>query len=78
MMTCKDCIHYDVCWNIKEISFGNPMIQTESLCESFKAKSDFVEFPLKVGNMTILRENGKIVGDSTGFGYFGGAKSEKA
>ena len=60
-MTCKDCIHYDVCWSIKEISFGNPMVQKESLCSSFKAKSDFVEFPLQVGNMTILRENGKIV-----------------
>ena len=26
----------------------------------------------------VALENGKIVGDSTGFGYFGGAKSEKA
>lgn len=60
-MTCKDCLHYDVCWCIKEISFGNPMVKKESLCSSFKAKSDFVEFPLKIGSMTILRENGKIV-----------------
>ena len=48
-MTCQDCIHYDVCWRIKEVETGNPMITSYHICRAFKDKSRFVELPCKVG-----------------------------
>lgn len=45
-MTCKDCIHYDVC-------IQNIDTQTEGLtvCKYFKDKSRFIELPCKVGDI---------------------------
>ena len=39
-MTCKDCIHYDVCYHIEH--YGR-LIETEEPCGGFKNKADFVE-----------------------------------
>lgn len=40
-MTCKDCIHYDVC--CKYMAIPN------HLCKDFKDKSKYIELPCKVG-----------------------------
>lgn len=55
-MTCKDCIHYDVCGyrNIENPKECNETISDlndiEKLCESFKDKSLYIELPCKVGD----------------------------
>ncbi len=52
-MTCKDCIHYSVCFITdedveKEVGkFG---------CDDFKDKSRFVELPCNVGDITIKKD----------------------
>ena len=43
-MTCKDCVHYEVC-NI----FGDEVLG--NLCVYFKDKSKFIELPCKVGDI---------------------------
>ena len=48
--TCKDCIHYDVCWQRIEIDNGNFMLGCIGNCNKFKDKSRFVELPCKVGD----------------------------
>ena len=35
-MTCKDCVHYVVCWRVKEVETGNPMITEYALCRAFE------------------------------------------
>lgn len=42
-MTCKDCIHYDICLG----AFGDCLYQT---CDSFKDKSKFIEIPCSIGD----------------------------
>lgn len=44
MMTCKDCIHYDVCGSTEQLTEG--FIP----CNLFKDKSRFVELPCKVSD----------------------------
>lgn len=44
MVTCKDCIHFDVC-DYCEMTVENPY-----LCDFFKDRSRFVELPCKVGD----------------------------
>ena len=44
-MTCKDCVHYDVCNRI-----GNKILNGFEVCNQFKDKSRFVELPCKVGD----------------------------
>ena len=39
-MTCKDCIHYEVCYHIEH--YGRHM-ETEEPCGGFKNKSDYAE-----------------------------------
>ncbi len=41
-MTCKECVHYEVC-----VYLGN--ILDVSICDDFKPKSRFVELPCEVG-----------------------------
>lgn len=41
-MTCKDCIHYEIC------KMDGTIIETKK-CEYFKDKSKFIELPCKVG-----------------------------
>ena len=40
MATCKDCIHYDVCYHIEH--YGRHM-ETEEPCGGFKNKADHAE-----------------------------------
>lgn len=54
-MTCKDCIHYDVCEAVRGRSNRvgkNSLRVAEKHCpyNSFKDKSRFVELPCKVGD----------------------------
>ena len=49
-MTCKDCIHYDVCHNnFKNIDLNEEMTD-EHRCVYFKDKSRIIELPCKVGD----------------------------
>lgn len=49
-MTCKDCIHYVVCWRVKEVETGNPMITSYHICRAFKNESRYIELPCNVGD----------------------------
>ena len=40
MATCKDCIHFDTCYAVKEVGAYQDKAE---LCENFKNKADFVE-----------------------------------
>ena len=42
-MTCKDCIHYDVCGFNEYINFNE-------ICSNFKDKSRIIESPCKIGD----------------------------
>ena len=44
-MTCKDCIHYVVCWRVKEVETGNPMMSGYHICRAFKDESRYIELP---------------------------------
>lgn len=52
-MTCKDCIHCDVC-QYKEL----PIIAEQ--CVDFKDKSKYIELPCKVGDEVYVIKNNKI------------------
>ena len=51
-MTCKDCVHYEVCKE-QEAMLGEKEIDkikgVENHCEFFKLQSRFVELPCEVG-----------------------------
>ena len=50
-MTCKDCIHYDVCEEKDTQYTGLPFsIANDKPCKHFKDKSRFIELPCKVGD----------------------------
>lgn len=42
-MTCKNCVHYDVCNRI-----GNKILNGFEVCDQFKDKTRFVELPCKI------------------------------
>lgn len=44
-MTCKDCIHYDVCYN-KPDHFDD--LSVNGGCKYFSEKSQFIELPLEI------------------------------
>ena len=50
-MTCKDCIHYDLCRSCSHIQLGwhgnsvHYVENIEEICKDFKARSRFVELP---------------------------------
>ena len=50
-MTCKDCVHYEVCYLIEH--YGADIEGVED-CTKFKPKSSFVELPCEVGQ-TVYR-----------------------
>lgn len=50
-MTCKNCIHYDVCCELMKQLHWRP-----ELCNSFKDKSRIVELPCKVGEELFLTD----------------------
>ena len=45
-MTCKDCVHYDVC----KIWCREANIPMSADCDYFKNKAKIVELPCKVGD----------------------------
>ena len=55
-MTCKDCIHYDLCRSFSRIQLGwhgnsvHYVENMEEICKDFKDRSRFVELPCKVGD----------------------------
>lgn len=49
-MTCKDCIHYDVC-AINGIDVENTTFKKELCCGEFKDKSRIVELPCGFGDI---------------------------
>lgn len=52
-MTCKDCVHYDVCktrdGQTEFYGLDVDCNNVEELCEHFKPKSRYVELPCEVG-----------------------------
>lgn len=48
-MTCKDCIHFDVCENLYEIH-GDGLSGESHVCDYFADRSRFVELPCRVGD----------------------------
>ena len=46
MATCKDCIHYDVCYFYD----GVMDLQNGDRCSEYKDKSRFIELPCRVGD----------------------------
>lgn len=52
-MTCKDCIHYDVCMDyttLKNSNFAQDFNGSDIICDHFKDKSRIVELPCKIGD----------------------------
>ena len=55
-MTCKDCIHYDLCRSFSRIQLGwhgnsvHYVENMEEICKDFKDRSRFVELPCRVGD----------------------------
>lgn len=57
-MTCKDCIHYDVCskkhWHVECNKYACDLNDIENRCDDFKDKSRFIELPCKIGDTVYL------------------------
>lgn len=49
-MTCKDCIHNEVCSQFSKID-GDTYANLSEKCECFKGKSEFVHLPFPVGTV---------------------------
>lgn len=49
-MTCKDCIHYDVCVIVEHQTSDDEDYLTEFGCSDFKSKSRYIELPCAVGD----------------------------
>lgn len=71
MLTCKDCIHFEVCDEYHKGYWGSAAItptnidQTETdNCPHFKDRSKFIELPCKVGDIVYFIKKGKIIKDS--------------
>lgn len=54
-MTCKDCIHYEVCSQFSKADGANHEYYTytnlSEKCECFKCKREFVRLPFPVGTV---------------------------
>ena len=62
-MTCKDCVHYEVCASIeglvqRVIIAGN---KADERCKIFKPKSRFVELPCEVGSTVWYIRYGEVL-----------------
>ena len=75
-MTCKDCIHYDLCRSFSRIQLGwhgnsvHYVENIEDICKDFKDRSRFVKLPCKHGDTLFRIINGKIEkGVATDFFY---------
>lgn len=64
-MTCKDCVHYEVCAE-QDAMLGENTIDeikgVEKHCEYFKPKSRFVELPCEVGQTVYTINKAAIKG----------------
>lgn len=60
-MTCKDCLHNDVCCRLIKPSEFIEINEQADDCNLFKDKSRFIELPCRVGSMTVKREDGELV-----------------
>lgn len=49
-MTCKDCLHVDVCYLIEHYGADIDEEYADKDCENFKDRSRFVEIPCRVGD----------------------------
>lgn len=59
-MTCKDCLHYDVCKMIdfKMEYYNKSQLECETeMCDKFQDKSKFIELPCKVGDKVYVVYN---------------------
>ena len=44
MFTCKDCAHYEVCFDFTHLKYSKNLPDNrEDVCDHFKNKADFVE-----------------------------------
>lgn len=62
-MTCKDCVHYEVCEEQDAMLGENKIdeiVGVEKLCEYFKPKSRFVELPCEVGQTVYMPFEGEV------------------
>ena len=60
-MTCRDCIHYEVCKEQDAMLGENKideLVGVENHCEYFKPKSRFIELPCEVGQTVWVIERG--------------------
>jgi hypothetical protein len=48
-MTCKDCLHCEVCDYWYKETYPNEPIHDGSICRDFKNKANFVELPYAIG-----------------------------
>ena len=55
-MTCKDCVHYDVC----KIWCGEANIPMSTDCDFFENKANVIELPCKVGDYIEWDKGGGI------------------
>ena len=65
-MTCKDCVHYEVCAEQDAMLGENTIdeiVGVENHCELFKPKSRFVELPCEVGQTVYVLEPEKYWDD---------------
>lgn len=76
-MTCKECMHYDICLIRDELSDDESKVVSVLECERFKDRSRFVELPCKVGDKVYVVEEiageAKIIQDvveTIGIGYY--------
>ena len=53
-MTCKDCLHYEVCKDDLSDSELNREMTEDCHCCYFKDKSKFIELPCKVGDTVFV------------------------
>ena len=60
-MTCKDCIHWELCKNghyrfAEIVKFIHELDDIENACDYFKAKSLIVELPCEIGTELFLSD----------------------
>ena len=46
-MTCRDCLHYEMCGTLTNPCYPDEANKSEVLCQNFKNKADFVEVPCR-------------------------------
>ena len=59
-MTCKDCIHYEVC---KETRIMNPSHNYSTECNDYNDRSRFVELPCNIGDFVYYIIANKVIAE---------------